>query len=158
MAPGSFPASTGPGKDDACSLWGEKLSIAPKSLCAQDEPCHLLCLGSLIWAVLPRAYPSQWHQQCQPLGAGPRFASVPLPWPQTVFRAGQGWGGKQTAVGRLDPFLGKHGRGTDATRSLCPGGSWDMQRRWPQHSLGGFTLLWVCFWWLVALRAWVGHG
>lgn len=80
---------------------GEKLSITPKTLCAQDEPCCPLRLGSQSCAVLPGVYPggqgsfqpSLWHQDppgsaslC--LGAAPPFPSVPFQ-PQTVLGLGR---------------------------------------------------------------------
>lgn len=101
MAPGSFHASTGPGKDDACSHGGEKLSIAPKSLRGQDEPCCLLRLGSRSCAVPPRAYPggqssfqpSLWQQDTLSsaslcLGAAPPSPLFPRQ-PHTVLGLGR---------------------------------------------------------------------
>lgn len=91
----------GPGKDDACSHRGGKLSITPKSLRALDEPCCLLRLGSRSRAAPPRAYPggqgsfqrSLWHQDTLSsaslcLGAAPRFPSIP-PQPQIVLGLGR---------------------------------------------------------------------
>lgn len=40
----------------ALTEWGENC-ITPKRLCVQEEPCHLLHLGSQSRAMSPRAYP-----------------------------------------------------------------------------------------------------
>lgn len=107
MAPGSFHTSTEPGEDDACS-YGGKASIIPNSLCVQEEPYHLLCLGSWSCATqdvssAPSCLPlALGHtQQCQPVPG----CSSPLP---SVLPTASFTGQKQTAAGRLDLLLGKH--------------------------------------------------
>lgn len=60
------------------------------------------------------------------------------------------------AVGRLDPFLGKHGRGTYATAITVPRRErGHAEEDGPSTVLGGCTPAQVCFWWWVA-QGWFG--